>query len=252
MKAVELCKVSAGPKDWGVTGAKWVMADGAAPPAVDPAMANFHLGHGVLPGLGPNVHVQLGQTMLGLSSGTARAPTDPGYQDVAGFDKGYTGNAPMGFPKESPACPGVVTGAPHDPTGLEVTLKVPSNVTGFSFDSNLFTFEWPDYICSQFNDFFVAILTPIPMGQTDGDIAFDTMGNPVSVNNGLLSACGCMAGPPCTAGGKSFACPLGTTSLVGTGFEAMGTFHASTGWLVTSAPAKGGDVITLRWAVYDS
>ena len=48
------------------------------------------------------MNVQAGKKMLALSSGTARQPTDPGYQDVSGFDKGYTSASPQGFPKESP------------------------------------------------------------------------------------------------------------------------------------------------------
>ncbi len=90
----------------------------AAPPSTE--LASFHLGHGNLTGFGTNVKVQAGQRLLALSSGTARNPTDPGYQDVAGFNKNYTGNHPQGFPKESPACPGVTTGVPHDATALEV------------------------------------------------------------------------------------------------------------------------------------
>jgi hypothetical protein len=91
-------------------------------------------------------------------------------------------------------------------------------------------------------------MTPIPPGQTDGNIAFDSKGNPVSVNNAFLDVCGCTGGPPCTAGGKVFDCPLGTTDLTGTGFES----HAATGWLVTTAPAEPGTTITLLLGVYDS
>src|SRR5262249_21394044 len=150
----------------------------------------------------------------------ARQPNDPGYQNVQGFDKQYTGNSPMGFPKESPACPGTLTGEPHDPTGVEITINTPSNVQGFSFDFDFFTYEWPGFICSTFNDFFVAIHSPLPKGQMDGNISFDTMGIPVSVNKAYLEVCGCMGNPPspCVAGGKTFPCALGDLDLIGTGF----------------------------------
>jgi hypothetical protein len=254
-KAVELCKISSGPKDWGVVSAQWVLADGSPPSAAD--LTNFHLGHGFLSAFGANVKVRAGERMLGLSSGTARGPNDPGYQDVGGFNKGYTGNHPMGFPKESPACPGTTTGEPHDPTGVEVTVRAPSNAHGFSFDFDFFTYEWPDYICSPYNDFFVAILSPMPMGQLDGNISFDSMGNPVSVNNAFVEVCGCFGNPPnpCSAGGKTFTCALGDTDLIGTGFgfdSSDGQDHGSTGWLQTTAPVEPGKEITLRWAVYDS
>src|SRR5262249_46641394 len=152
-RAVELCRMSNGqPNDWGVVSAKWVMADGSPPPAGPPQVDNFHLGHGLLSAFGSNVKVRKGTRMLALSSGTARQPSDPGYQNVQGFDKQYIGNSPMGFPKESPACPTTITGQPHDPTGVEITINTPSNVQGFSFDFDFFTFEWPGFICSIYND----------------------------------------------------------------------------------------------------
>ena len=249
-KAVDICRVAVGAKDWGIVSAKWVMADGAPPP-VNPS---FHLGHGMLSAFGANVKVQAGARMLGLSSGTARQPTDPGYKSVGGFDKGYLGAHPQGFPKESPACPTVKTGPPHDPTGLEVAVRAPTNAHGFSFNFNFFTYEWPGFICSQFNDFFVALLSPVPAGQLDGNISFDSQGNPVSVNNAFLEVCGCASsgGPPCIAGKKSFDCALGNAGLAGTGFQEQSQDHASTGWLFTKAPVEPGQVITMRWAVYDS
>jgi hypothetical protein len=253
--AVELCKMSADVGDWGLVSAKWVMADGSVPPA----NPNFDLGHGMLSAFGANVIVRKGERMLGLSSGSARQPTDPGYMPVTGFDKGYTGNHPMGFPKESPACPGTTTGQPHDVAGVELTIRAPSNAHGFSFDFDFFTFEWPGYVCSQYNDFFVALLDPIPAMQMDGNIVYDSQGNPVSVNNAFLEVCGCEGNPPaaCPAGGKSFTCALGDSDLIGTGFgfdsDPFGhQDHGSTSWLQTKAPIDPGTEITLRWAVYDS
>lgn len=248
-RAVGLCKFSSGPGDWGVTNAKWVMVNGADPPTGATQLANFHRGHGVLTGFGPNVMVREGSKMLAVSSGAARQPSDPGYASPSGFMKGYTSGHPQGFPKESPSCPNVTTGTPNDGTAVEITVRKPSNAKGFSFDFDFYTYEWPGYVCSQFNDFFVAILSPIPTGQTDGNISFDQVGNPVSVNNAFVQVCGCSGGPPCTAGGKTFTCPLGNAELTGTGFEG----HAATSWLQTQAPIPD-DVaeITIRWGTYDS
>ena len=254
-RAVGLCKQSQQIGDWGVVSAKWTVADGSPPPVGKEVQ--FHLGHGMLSGFGPNVTTRHGARMLALSSGTARQPTDPGYQGVNGFVKGYTGSHPQGFPKESPACPGETTGTPNDPTGLEVVVRVPSNAYGFSFDFNFYTFEWPNFICSSYNDFFVALLTPFPPGQTDGNVSYDNVGNPVSVNNSLLEVCGCEGNPPlpCEAGNKMFSCSLGNIDLIGTGFGfdgEDGMDHAATGWLKTQAPVKPGEEVTLRFAVYDS
>ena len=255
--AMELCKTSTGPQDWGVVSAKWTLADGSPPPVG--METEFHLGHGILTGFGPNVTTQKGVSMLALSSGTARQPTDPGYKDVSGFPKGYTCNQPIGFPKESPACPGVTTGLPNDSAGLQIEILPPSNATGFSFDFKFYTYEWPGFVCSTYNDFFIALLTPFPNGQNDGNIAFDKMGNPVSVNNAFIEVCGCPGNPPtpCSAGGKTFECPLGDIELLGTGFGfdvgGFGQDHGATGWLRTNAPIENkGQKITLQFAVYDS
>lgn len=233
-----------------VTSASWVLPDGNPPPG-DP---DFDLGHGILTGFGPNVNVQEGSALLALSSGTARQPNDPGYKSVNGFSKGYQSGHPQGFPKESPACPGTTTGTPNDGTGLELELSVPSFATAFAFDFKFYTYGWPSYICSTFNDFFVALLSPIPQGQTDGNVSFDSQGNPMSVNNGFLQVCGCTGGPPCSAGGKTFDCPYGNTELMGTGFGAdtAGADHGATPWLATEVPAVPNSAVTLRFATYDS
>jgi hypothetical protein len=163
-RAVGLCKQATGPDDWGVVSAEWVLPDGN--PA--PANPNFHLGHGILSGFGNVIVPYEGSKLLALSSGTARQPTDPGYQSPGGFSKGYTSGHPVGFPKESPACPGVITGPPNDGTGVRLTIRAPSNANGFSFDFDFYTYEWPGFVCSTFNDFFVALMSPIPRGRWTG------------------------------------------------------------------------------------
>ena len=246
-RAAELCKLSMGPKDWGVVSAKWVSPDGSAPPG-NPSYA---LGHGLLTGLGPNVHVQAGKSLLALSTGTARQPTDAGYQPVSGFNKFSTDAFPMGFPKESPACPGIITGAPHDGVALEVSLRAPSNARGFSFDFNFFTYEWPGFSCSQYNDVFLALVSPIPAGLPDGNISFDPQGNLISANSTFIEVCGCQGGPPCQIGGQPV-CTLGDAGLVGTGYQDQFQDHGSTGWLTSAASLTPNQSFTLRWTGYDS
>jgi hypothetical protein len=244
-----------------VTSAKWVLADGSPPPVDATHLANFHLGHGILPDFGASNPPQEGKRLLVLSSGTARRPTDPGFVH-RNFDKGYQGSPPFGFPKESPSCPGVTTKEPHDAAGLELEIQAPTNAQGFSFDFNFFTYEWPQYICTEFNDFFVANLSPFPAGQKDGNISFDALGNPISVNNAFLDVCGCPGNLPgkCTVPpdkpSKPFDCALGIKGLTGTDFATddtnAGFTNGSTGWLVTSAPVEKAQKITLRFVTYDS
>jgi hypothetical protein len=233
-KAIGLCK-KADPdgKDWGVLEAKWVRPDGTP-------LTNME-GVGILKQFGVNAP-QLGSSMLVLSSGSAREPNDPDYESSSNV-KGYKHGTPPGYPKESPACPGVKTGQAQDGVALELRIRVPSNALSFSYQQNFFTWEYPQYICDRFNDFFVTMMDPKPDGLPDGNIAFDQDSNPISVNNSLLQVCS-----PGKHNGKTFTCPLSTASLKGTGFEG----HAATGWLTTSAPVKPGSEITLRFAIWDS
>ena len=127
-------------------------------------------------------------------------------------------------------------------------IRTPTNALSLSFNVNMYTFEFPVYICSTYNDFITAILSPTPMGQTDGNISFDAMGNSLSVNAGFLEVCS-----PQTTGTppneKVFDCNLGTGQLAGTGFED----HAATGWLQTSTAVDNpGGEITLELAAWDS
>jgi hypothetical protein len=271
-KAIDICRQTTASatgkaRTWGVINAEYVMPDGTTTTATD-----FTPGYGLLSAFGVN-HTQQGVAMLGLSSGTARQPTDSGWIDpgkpyegsFGGFNKCESGSscaetgggeltsgAPAGYPKPAPACPGVTFGAPQDGVALQLTIRVPTNAKTFSFDENFFTIEFPDWICSTYNDTFVVMMAPkTDPSLPDDNIAFDSSGNPISVNNALLQVC-----TPQTAGGKTFACPLGASSLAGTGFEETDNDgpHAATGWLTTSAPVAtvAGKEITLLFAIWDS
>jgi len=242
-RAMGLCQMSTGDT-WGVVSARYVRSDGIE--LTDPAL---QIGRGILNGFGP-LAAREGSQMLVLSSGTARTPSDAGYMSVGGTWKDFNPHgAPPGYPKESPACPGVVTGAPYDSAGLELVVKTPTDAKSFTFNLNFYTYEFPNYICSQFNDFFVALLTPTPAGLTDANISFDAKGNLISVNAGFLEVCN----PQVASNGQPFACAAGPAELSGTGYDEQAGGSAATGWLQTTAPidAPGSD-ITLRFAIWDS
>jgi hypothetical protein len=257
-KAMDLCRKTASgaqgaQRTWGVTSAKYVLPDSTVSnsPKLD-------FGHGILTAFGKdskkpkNSKPQLGSSMFAISSGTARQPTDPDYQDVGGFDKGITSGSPAPYPKDTPACPGVVTGTPHDGAALLLTIRVPTNANSFTLQSAFFTYEWPGFICSTYNDSFVVMMKPQPAKLKDQNILFDQDGNPVSVNNSFLQVCG----PPGTYGGKPFKCPQGDTMLIATGFGQDTAFsdHGGTGWLTTTVPVDTlrGKEITLLFAIWDS
>ncbi|HEY2516299.1 MAG TPA: choice-of-anchor L domain-containing protein [Polyangiaceae bacterium] len=256
--AVDVCRKTSDSatgkaRTWGVTSAAFVAPDSAgtcnaASCTSDP---NFSLGHGNVAHLGVN-QPQQGSRMLALSSGTARDPTDPGYLSVGGFDKGYTTGYATGFPLPAPACPGVTTGIPHDGAGLRLTIRVPTNATSLSFNENFFSYEFPEFVCSKYNDAFTVEMAPKPAGISSPNLVFDTFGNPLSVNNVMLQVCA-----PQTAGGKQFACVLGPAALQDTGFDGTdgGPAHAATGWLTTQVPidpSLRGKDITLLFAAWDS
>jgi len=240
-RAIGLCQMATpGDKKWGVLEAKWVQPDGN--PQVNP------LSHGLLPDFGPAVNAQEGTRMLGLSSGTARRPSDLGYKSVGGYDTGIYGQAPPGFPVDSPSCSAQTANDKKtwNPAGFEVKIRVPTNAKSFKYNFDFYTYEWPGYVCTQYNDFFVALQSPAPPNAQSGNISFDSQGNPVSVNNGFLEVCNPQIGAT-NPGGKNFPCALGTGQLQGTGFES----HAATGWLETQSPATAGSEMTLRFGIWD-
>lgn len=239
--ALELCQTQQGDS-WGVIGSTYQQIDGSALPNTTAA----HIGHGILPNFGPNVSAQQGNKLLALSTGPARRPSDPGYEPLGSADKNYQAAYPSGVPFPSTTCPGALTGTPYDTIALQVQLRAPTNATGARFRVKFYTYEFPSFICSSYNDIFLATMLPAPMGASPpntNNVTFDTNGEPLSVNNALLDVCS-----PQTAGGKIFACPSGTAQLTGTGFET----HGATSWLTTTVPVTGGDNITLRFGIMDA
>ncbi|MBX3182314.1 MAG: choice-of-anchor L domain-containing protein [Polyangiaceae bacterium] len=238
LSALDLCRAQSGDS-WGVRSVAYVKADGTN--------GMNSLSHGILPSFGAATP-RRGNHMLALSSGTARAANQPGYRHPSGGlfgDMGTRSGLPVGFPVPAPACPGVQPGAGNgfDPAAIELRIKAPTNANALKFDFMFYTFEFPEYICSEFNDFFVALMDPAPPGAISANVSFDSQGNPVSVNNGYLEVCQSQ-----TAGGKHFPCPQGTALLAGTGFEPA----ASTGWLQTVVPIVPGQEYRLRFAIWDA
>ena len=249
--AIDLCRATTleaegHGKTWGVISASYVKADGS------PGMAA--ISHGLLRDFGVN-KPRKGGGMLALSSGTARAPGQPEHRSPSGYDTLTISDPPPGFPKDSPSCSVEFEDETcYNPAALEIEVRVPTNALSFSFDFNFFTFEFPQWICTQYNDFFVALLWPAPPDVVDNNISFDSVGNLISVNAGFLQVC-----DPQTAGGKAFSCVLGSESLQGTGFgKAAGlggigsSNHAATGWLRTTTNVEAGSIIKLRFAIWDS
>lgn len=266
VKAIGYCHVDKDGKVKFLNKATWVLADGLPPgPSVD--MAKYNLGHGLMDHFGKNDTPREGKRMLALSSGTARNKNEPGFV-ARNFDKGYSSNPPLTFSGESPACPGVVVpkSSVQDAAGIELELTAPSNALSLEFAFNFRTYEFPQFICTQFNDFFWANLV---QGNTNKNISFDQQGNAISVNAAFLTQCDCPpAGPGmCTAPPfpmagqpqKNFDC-AGTELLDGSDFDGNtnpkptynGWTNAGSGWLKTTTPVTPNQTLKLRFVVFDS
>ena len=268
-KAIDICQTTtdkpASKKDlkWGVLSSKYVGADGLSPRVPG-------LQVGILDKFGMNVKTRLGASMLGLSSGHMRTPGQTGFcvnnQSVPSQSciTANNGPAPAGFPQAVPGCPAAANVGITDDIALEVKMRSPTNATGYKFNFKFYSFEYPEWVCSDYNDQFVALASPAPMGSINGNISFDSKNNPVSVNIAFFDVCDQSAASKmefashCSGGGcpqpPNPYCPSGLAELLGTGMDgAPGMNDAgATSWLQTSAPVKGGDDVTLRFAIWDT
>ena len=277
IKAMDLCQFTteAPPlpmKKWGVISTQILLADGT--PFPSPNGSN-NVQWGVLAQYGPNVLPQKGATMASLSSGTARAVGDPGYVhpqngavgQIGNFNAGTQAGIPASYlaahggkvpsPMNCPVCNGMACTTAYDSVNLKARIRVPTNAKSFGYRFKFYTSEYPEFLCKDFNDFFVTLLSsawvPDPLAMpkqdpipADGDIAFDAAKNPVSVNNGFFEVCF-----PLVPGG----CPGGTLELVGTG---MGGWSnnlkdgGGTQWLINESNVVPGETIELQFIVWDA
>jgi hypothetical protein len=161
----------------------------------------------------------------------------------------------------------------HDTIDLQLTIKAPPNASGVKFDLNFYSSEWPAYICSQYNDGFIAYLSAKGFNNgTPDNMSFDAMKNPVSVNNGFFDRCTPSVDIGCAPGAvhATSMCPGGTAELQGTGFGVTGqwcsfyslvggaggdktsTAGGATGWLTSSAPVNAGETFTIDFVIWDT
>jgi hypothetical protein len=283
-KAIELCETTTmADRTWGVIDAKFVLADGTGTP--DPAQ------HSIRPSFGATT-VRAGQSFAVLSTGHAAAtgqtnPSFAAFQDgqlmgtMSDFPADWYGAHQMTLPN-APNCPAedAGTGA-QDPVMLELTIRVPTNAGSFKLGVNFLSAEYPEFVCSPYNDFFVVLLDSTyagsPANPTDKNLATYTSPSmqvyPVGVNlangdTGLFQQC--LNGPTgCTVestAGNISTCK-GNSELVGTGMDptnpsginldpgycgSNNQVGGGTGWLVTSGNVVGGEIMKLRIAIWDT
>jgi len=233
-RAIGLCKeATPDGQEWGVVNAAWVRANGTTP-----ATANLHVG--ILDTFGLNVPPREGGRMLAISSGTARDGSDVGYVSHSYYGNG-AGTPPAGFPQQVAGCSGGTN--INDDVALDLTLRAPTNATGYKFDFKFYSNEFPEFVCTTYNDQFIALVNPAPMGSVNGNVSFDSQNNPVSVNIAFFDVCEVNQYYPQNL------CPSGTSELQGTGFA---NTEGGTSWLQTTAPITGGETFSLRFAIWDT
>jgi hypothetical protein len=221
---------------------------------------------GLEPTFGANVHPLRGATMLTLSSGHARTSNQPFACGMESCAENTGGTPPAGFPQAVANCPPSIS--INDDVSLDLSLRVPTNAVGYAFDFKFHSFDFPEYVCTTFNDQFIALVAPAPAGAINGNVAFDAMHNPVSVNMGFFDVCdpsamatyasNCLAvgGTTCPSPPAPY-CPSGTSQLFGTGFDVWATngsstYGGATTWLRTQAPAQPGALLTIRFIIWDT
>ena len=172
----------------------------------------------------------------------------------------------------SPGCPKPDLGSgAGDPIMLTLQIRVPTNANSFTLETNFFSSEFPEFVCTQYNDFFVVLLdstyTGTPANPSDKNLAFYTNAAgtdyPVGVNladTGLFSQCVSGATGCAGSGSQGTATCSGSDELAGTGMDASdpgdcdddSLIGGGTGWLLTTGNVTPGETMLLRIAIWDT
>ena len=279
-KAMDLCNEALeATRRWGVLEAKLTLPNGQGVPAA--------AAHSIRPQFGA-LMPQAGMGFGLISSGNAAAPgqTNPVHID---FQQSAIHNTESPFPADwlmlnggtlpnTPGCPPINAGtAAEDPIMITLRIRVPSNAKSFKLSSNFYSAEFPEWVCSPFNDFFVVLLdstwnadaTHMPRNPTDKNLAFYKQPQtqqiyPVGINlaagnTGLFTQC-VNGTTGCFGNGGTISTCVGTNQLMNTGFDTASPgscdgnslLGGATGWLETSGNVVGGEIITLRIAMWDT
>ncbi|MBO4350657.1 MAG: choice-of-anchor L domain-containing protein [Proteobacteria bacterium] len=148
--------------------------------------------------------------------------------------------------QSSKSCPSEKDPRIIDSVVLHLKLQAPQNAKGFSFDFRFFTREYPEYLCSEYNDFFLTLLTDEkgkPLQNKDGNISLDKKGYPISVNTAFFTTCyGC----------DSFDELYAYYPKPYKGTLNADTCGGGTAWLTTQAPIEGGQIFNLDFYIWDT
>jgi hypothetical protein len=282
-KAMDLCeftKETEPPptRKWGVISARMSLANGSGVPSSQ--------ARSIRTGFGDLITQLHGGRLAILSTGHAASvnQTNPSYTP---FQTGEDLGKQSPFPQDwyaannfklpnATGCPEPSGGNANDPIMLTYRIRVPTNAKSFSFASWFFSAEFPEYVCTAFNDFFVVLIdSPPPQwpNPADKNLAVYRVTNPpkifpIGVNlasdpdaANLFSVC--KSGPTGCSGSPTpgFApCLSGPTYLQATGFDdtsqggcgSSDLAGGSTGWLTTVGNVAPGQIMEVRIAIWDT
>jgi hypothetical protein len=178
-----------------------------------------------------------GARMITLATGLAIDKNTIGWVATdSGTEFSNTHSHPDPQPDPDDDCGSADPHTVNDYTELRLELQVPRNATALAFDFNFMTAEYPEFVCTEYDDTFLALLEQ-PAPGFNGNVSFDARGRPVTVNIGFFTVC--RGGGDC----------VGDAALTGTGYE--GGVGGGTGWLTTTAPVTPGTTITMRFIIFD-
>ena len=122
---------------------------------------------------------------------------------------------------------------------LRMNTNVPPGASGLAYSFAFFSAEYPSFMNhgTGYNDMYIAWLES---EEWTGNISFDEMGNPVTAKSVFLDYKDAPSMGACQ--GTCEAPELANFAMEG---------HAGTKWLVTNAPVKEGEHITLVFAIFD-
>ena len=273
--ALDLCSLTTespselAQKRYGLIAATLSLASGTGSPAA--------VSRAIRPGFG-GVAVQQGSSMVVLSTGSAASPSqvNPGF---VAFEPGNSTGTSSAVPADwlaanagsiptAPGCPAITDTTAHDPVMLTLRVRVPTNAQSFRLVGNFLTAEFPEWVCSAFNDQLVVLVdstaatnpadknlavyeSPIGAYPLGGNLAYGDTGLFGQCRNGIIACGGALE--------SSITTCIATTELAGSGLDlpasgcqADDTVGGGTGWLTISGNVVPGEVMVLRIAIWDS
>ncbi len=281
-RTLGLCRATTeSSRSWGVISAELLLADGK--PGVPPNSASIRPVFGTIaPQEGSRLAVfatdvasDKVQTNPGLSDSTMQTTADISACDAGSCIRDWLMSARPGVKQAGklPASAGCNEATEqklaNDSVMLKLRIRAPTNAKSFRLRSRFFSLEYPEFVCSQFNDQMVLLI----------DTPGATVGNPVDKNLMTYSA-GADAGvwpvginlaagtplfqvcqsrleaPTCwDESVSSLSCAQGPGELAQTQFAASMSGGCVEGggtvWMGTRGNVKPGQVFELRAAVWD-